>query len=148
STNSTTPHPPAGTQAECIGPIPGHRYPKNLLIPHSGPAMTAEEFVAKWKNSAAAELANSQSFLIELCDLLDVPRPEPTRAEEDLNLYTFEKAVTFHYADGTRSPGRIDLYRRGCFVLESKQGSERRAAEQEFLSTALRQRRIRTGTAE
>ena len=45
--------------------------------------MTADEFIAHWKDSAGAELANSQSFLIHLCELLEVPRPEPTVADDD-----------------------------------------------------------------
>lgn len=56
--------------------------------------MTPEQFVARWKDSQGAELANSQSFLKELCQFLDVPQPDPTHADEDLNRYTFEKAVT------------------------------------------------------
>lgn len=82
-------------------------------------------FIARWQNSAAAERANYQLFLSELCDLLGVPRPEPAGADDARNAYVFERAVTFHNPDGTNSPGRIDLYRRGCFVLEAKQGSVR-----------------------
>ncbi|HZI20615.1 MAG TPA: DNA methyltransferase [Pyrinomonadaceae bacterium] len=84
-----------------------------------------ERFVARWKNSAAAERANYQLFLGELCELLGVPRPEPAQADDERNAYVFERAVTFHNGDGSTSTGRIDLYRRGCFVLEAKQGSER-----------------------
>jgi hypothetical protein len=92
--------------------------------------MTPAQFIERWKDSGGAELANSQSFLKELCDLLDVPHPEPTVADETLNGYVFEKAVEFNNGDGTVSQGRIDLYRQGCFVLESKQGVERKEAEQ------------------
>ncbi|MFI4876242.1 MAG: type IIL restriction-modification enzyme MmeI, partial [Blastopirellula sp. JB062] len=112
--------------------------------------MTANEFIARWKGSAGAELANSQSFLVELCQLLDVPCPDPTIADEDQNTYTFEKKVTFHNGDGTTSNGRVDLYRQSCFVLESKQGSERRDAEQaEALATVTKakQKKARQGTA-
>lgn len=35
----------------------------------------AERLIAKWKGVAASELSTSQSFLIELCDLLGVERP-------------------------------------------------------------------------
>ncbi|MEZ6067531.1 MAG: type IIL restriction-modification enzyme MmeI [Planctomycetaceae bacterium] len=86
--------------------------------------MTPQAFVERWKDSAGAELANSQSFLKELCQLLELPEPDPTRADEAENVYTFEKAVKFNNGDGTTSDGRVDLYRKGCFVLESKQGSE------------------------
>ena len=79
-------------------------------------AQAADAFIAKWKGTAASELATSQSFLIELCELLGVERPHAT-AEQD---YMFERPLTFHHADGSKSPGRVDLYRRGAFVLESK----------------------------
>jgi SAM-dependent methyltransferase len=81
------------------------------------------DFITRWQQSAAAERANYQLFLSELCDFLDVPRPNPTRAEEHANTYVFEKAVEFHNLDGTTSQGRIDLYKRAHFVLEAKQGS-------------------------
>ncbi len=73
-------------------------------------------FIAKWKGVAASELSTSQSFLIDLCELLGVARPHPT-PEQD---YLFERPITFRHGDGSTSPGRIDLYRRGAFVLESK----------------------------
>jgi len=82
-----------------------------------------QDFISRWRQSEAAERANYAVFLSELCDFLDVPRPDPTRADEHLNTYVFEKAVEFHNLDGTSSQGRIDLYKRSHFVLEAKQGS-------------------------
>lgn len=67
-----------------------------------------------------AERANAQPFLSELCDVLDVPRPDP--AQGGIGPYRFERNVTHHEADGTTTTRRIDLYRRGCFVCEAKQG--------------------------
>ena len=32
----------------------------------------------------------------------------------------FERPITFRHGDGSTSPGRVDCYRRGAFVLESK----------------------------
>jgi len=87
-----------------------------------------DEFITRWRNSAAAERANYQLFLSELCDQLAVPRPEPARQENEANGYVFERTVTFEYGDGTSTPNYIDLYKRGCFVLEAKQGSEKVAA--------------------
>jgi hypothetical protein len=87
-------------------------------------------FIERWQGSAAAERANYQLFLSELCDLLGVPRPDPSKANDADNAYVFERAVTFRYADGSTSAGRIDLYKRGCFVLEAKQGSDQERAEQ------------------
>ncbi len=86
--------------------------------------MPEESFIARWRRSGAAERANYQGFLIELCDYLGVPRPMPTQADERQNQYVFEKAVEFRHATGLSSVGRIDLYKRGCFVLEAKQGSD------------------------
>ena len=37
----------------------------------------AAAFIDRWAASGAAERANYQLFLSELCDLLDVPRPNP-----------------------------------------------------------------------
>ncbi|HSU59950.1 MAG TPA: DNA methyltransferase, partial [Bryobacteraceae bacterium] len=80
--------------------------------------------VRRWKTSGAAERANYQLFLSELCDVLNVLRPNPTVPDDSQNAYVFERAVHFHNGDGTTSFGRIDLYKRGCFVLEAKQGSD------------------------
>ena len=81
-------------------------------------------FVRRWAASGAAERANYQLFLSELCDILGVPRPDPSVPDDSQNSYVFERAVQFHNGDGTTSPGRIDLYKRNCFVLEAKQGSD------------------------
>ncbi len=76
----------------------------------------ADAFVTKWQGVTASELSTSQSFLIELSQLLGVDTPHAT-AEQD---YMFERPITFAHGDGSTSAGRIDLYRRGAFVLESK----------------------------
>lgn len=82
----------------------------------SNERMDASVFIAKWKDVRASELSTSQSFLIDLCALLGVDTPHPTPAMD----YMFERPVTFVHGDGSASAGRIDLYRRGHFVLESK----------------------------
>lgn len=81
-------------------------------------------FIAHWSAASASERANSQAFLLDLCDLLEVPRPDP---HPDAG-YFFEYPVTEHHADGTTTVGRIDLYKRPCFLLESKQFQEAQAA--------------------
>lgn len=62
----------------------------------------------------------------ELCRLIGVDQPHDHREKglpaED---YCFERAVRFRYEDGSTSPGRIDLYRKGSFVLEAKQSTKR-----------------------
>ncbi len=47
--------------------------------------------------------------------------------------------------DGTTSVGRIDLYKRGCFVLEAKQGSQQ-PVEEEF-ELAAKPAKLKKGTA-
>ena len=111
--------------------------------------MNHEAFITRWQRSGGAEMANSQPFLIELCQLLELPEPEPTQADESHNNYVFEKALNFNNGDGTSSPGRVDLYRQKAFVLESKQGAERRANElAESLATVTKQQKHRKGTAQ
>jgi hypothetical protein len=102
-------------------------------------------FIERWASSGAAERANYQIFLTELCDVLNVPRPEPTKSDEDDNAYVFEKTVVFQHGDGTSSTGRIDLYKRGCFVLEAKQGSDQNNQPQPEL--VPKTKRTRKGTA-
>ncbi len=102
-------------------------------------------FIARWQASGAAERANYQLFLSELCEVLDLPRPEPTRPKVDENAYVFERDVTFQNLDGTTSSGRIDLYKRGCFVLEAKQGSEQ-VPDDEF-ELAAKPAKLKKGTA-
>jgi hypothetical protein len=77
---------------------------------------SAQEFVTRWDGVEASELATAQSFVIELCELLDVPKPHATSTQD----YMFERPVTFAHGDGSTSSGRIDCYRRGHFVLEAK----------------------------
>lgn len=96
--------------------------------------MTIDEFIARWtKREGGAERANYQMFLSELCDVLNVARPDPSGAERDRNDYVFERAVRSTTLDGA-SAKRIDLYKRGCFLLEAKQshakGGDKAAPEQ------------------
>ena len=86
-----------------------------------------ETFIARWEKSGGSESANFQTFAGELCDLLGVVRPEPSQVENELNDYVFERRVDFKFDDGSTSLGRIDLYRRDCFVMEAKQSRKRRA---------------------
>jgi hypothetical protein len=58
-------------------------------------------FIERWSKSGGAERANYQLFLAELCDVLGVPRPDPTRPDDHENAYVFERNVQFDNLDGT-----------------------------------------------
>ena len=88
------------------------------------PPRVIEDFLAHWSAASPSERANSQPFLLDLCDVLGVPRPDPHPDHG----YFFEFPVTEHHPDGTSTQGRIDLYRRARFVLESKQFQAAQAA--------------------
>ena len=85
----------------------------------SQPDNQTAAFIARWQGVAlteATELSSSQTFILELCALLGVDTPLPTDAAD----YQFERPITFAHGDGSSSPGRIDCYKRGHFVWESK----------------------------
>ncbi|MFP4421527.1 MAG: class I SAM-dependent DNA methyltransferase [Desulfococcaceae bacterium] len=96
-----------------------------------------ESFISRWKSSGAAERANFPLFLSELCDVIGVERPRPTTENPHEDAYVFEKRVPSHH--GTAN--FIDLYKRGCFVLEAKQGSEKAVDEAAPLSQGEKKRR-------
>ncbi len=83
-------------------------------------------FIGRWKNAEGTERGLAQTFLNELCQLIGVDQPDDHR-EKGLPAqdYCFERPVRFRYEDGSTSPGRIDLYRKGSFVLEAKQSTKR-----------------------
>ncbi|MFE8584500.1 class I SAM-dependent DNA methyltransferase [Sphingomonas sp. NCPPB 2930] len=82
-----------------------------------------EAFIRRWQAcEGGAERANYALFLTELCAILGVAPPEPAHATSARNDYVFERAVVLPGDEDRR--GRIDLYKRGCFVLEAKQSRE------------------------
>ncbi|MBL9045130.1 MAG: class I SAM-dependent DNA methyltransferase [Myxococcales bacterium] len=91
-------------------------------IPKEFDAGAIEEFVAKTRQSGGGELANAQSIISDLCRLLHVPPPSLKQAQGD-NSYCFEEDVK-----ASRAHRRIDVYHRGHFVFEAKQGVDPKAA--------------------
>lgn len=84
-------------------------------------AESVEAFISRWKDSTGTERANYQLFLMELVDLLDLPKADPASEDTRDNAYVFERRVIIKKPDGSESNGYIDLYKRGSFVLEAKQ---------------------------
>lgn len=113
----------AGAELVCLA-FTAHFLYRSSAISTTGAAMlTITDFIQRWKVSGGSEQANSQLFLAELCDVLGVPRPEPALATNEDNVYSFERKV-YVGGSGAEHLQRLDLYRKGCFVLESKQGQE------------------------
>ena len=82
--------------------------------------MTLDQLLDKWLDrEGGAERANYQMFLSELTQALGLPAPEPKGA--GLGDYEFEAPVKSEAALGRKGTGRIDLYKRDCFILEAKQ---------------------------
>ena len=111
-------------------------YSTLLTDPFTLAPLTPPELVQKWSASGAAESANAQSFTNDLCALLGVDRPQPSRPDDSQNTYVFEKRVTGRNGN-TKF---IDCYKRGHFILENKQGASRGATHSEPLSQAHRTR--------
>jgi len=79
-----------------------------------------DDLLKKWLGKeGGAERANYQMFLTELCHALDLPAPDPKGS--GLGDYQFEAPVKSEAVLGTKGTGRIDLYKRDCFILEAKQ---------------------------
>lgn len=84
--------------------------------------MDLNDFIDRWSaRRGGAERANYQMFLTELCEALELPRPDPASDDNRSNDYVFERGVKRRESEGAASTTRIDLYKRGCFILEAKQ---------------------------
>jgi hypothetical protein len=100
-----------------------------------------DAFIARWDGTERAERANKDMFLSELCAVLGVSAPDP--ASGGLGPYRFERAVTHYENDGTTRPRFMDLYKRGCFVLEAKQGSSQHRQGSLFANEVERRTHVR-----
>ncbi len=95
-------------------------------------------FVDRWRPGGGSERSNYQLFLAELCALLGVDHPDPASPDNAENRYVFERAITRSQPDGSTSTVFADLYKKGCFILETKQGADAKveAASPTTLSTS------------
>lgn len=91
---------------------------------------SVDAFITRWQGQEGGqERANYALFLTELCDLIGVEHPLPAGATHERNDYVFERVVTRHKDDGD-TLGRIDLYKKGSFVLEAKQSRVKGGAKE------------------
>ncbi len=88
-------------------------------------ALEVEAFIARWRMSEGAERASFPSFIGEFCELLRMERPQPPTSDVEAVAYRFEYPVKLSGSDGSGTTGRIDLYRKRCFVAEAKQSRQR-----------------------
>jgi hypothetical protein len=92
-----------------------------------------QAFIARWQGrEGGQERANYAMFLTELCAVLSLSPPDPASATTEENDYTFERVVKETARDGTVSSRRIDLYKRGSFVLEAKQSRQQPGGAKEL----------------
>lgn len=88
--------------------------------------LTAEALISRWSGrEGGQERSNYALFLSELCDVIGVDHPEPAAASHQFNDYVFERRVEKQLVDGTTESGRIDLYKKGSFLLEAKQSRQK-----------------------
>jgi hypothetical protein len=81
--------------------------------------MELNAFITKWLGvKGGAERANYQLFLTEFAQALDLPTASPGE-QGSLGPYQFDGPVPGGSLSG--GVGFIDLYKRGCFILEAKQ---------------------------
>ena len=100
-----------------------------------------DEFLKRWKGNTGSERANFQSFMRDLCTLLDLPHPDPGEGDTSQNAYVFERFIASARVDGNTDNRYIDLYRRDCFVLEGKQTGKELASrsQQNAVNAAVAQ---------
>lgn len=80
------------------------------------------EFVEKWQGKTGSEEANFQPFFGELCAALGVEPPGlKTDGDDD---YCYEKPVKMVLPSGRAKTGKIDVFKKGCFLLEAKMAGE------------------------
>jgi len=89
-----------------------------------------KKLVGEVKESGGSEMANAQLFIERLTTALGLPTPDFQKEETATSDYVFERPVTFRHAGGTTSTGRIDCYKRDCFILEAKQSAKRKKARE------------------
>ncbi len=75
--------------------------------------MTPQAFIDKWTRNKLTEKAGAQHHFLDLCDLLDVPKPD------DPDNYCFERGAK-RTGSKTAGTGWADVWKRNCFAWEYK----------------------------
>ncbi len=96
--------------------------------------MNWDAFIKTWEKTGASERANFQPFMIDLISRLDLDAVAGATADKKGDDYAFERPVKNRISGQANF---IDLYRRGCFVMEGKQGSDKIAKPKNTLQYEL-----------
>ena len=78
------------------------------------PAITPQDFIAKWRRTRGRESAGAQEWFIDLCRVVE--HGTPAEVDPRQEWYAFERTV--REASGRR--GRADVYKQGYFAWEFK----------------------------
>lgn len=112
----------------CVrGRSPAGCWPKPLALRTCATgeqSVQIHEFIERWRNTQG-ERANKDSYLKELCRVLGVPEPDGKLGDPEQDRYCFEADAVVYDEDGRRHVGKMDLYRKDCFVLEAKQSGRK-----------------------
>ncbi|MBX7527751.1 class I SAM-dependent DNA methyltransferase [Qipengyuania vesicularis] len=84
-----------------------------------------EKLIDEFEGSGGSEMANAQLFMERLTGALGVDQPSPAQEDTRHNDYVFERGVLFRHPNGSTTTGRIDCYKRDCFIWEAKQSAKR-----------------------
>jgi len=116
------------------------------LKPLAASSDDVDAFIERWSKASGGEQSNYQMFLVELCALICAPTPDPAVNDESRNAYVFERKVPARRMDGPTTANFIDLYKRGCFVLEAKQSRKRQKQFEELKQLGFELPEQRTGS--
>jgi len=76
----------------------------------------------RWTGAKAADRANAQLYIVELCEALGVEPPRPAGSG-----YEFELPIKLTARDGSETQGFVDFYKTQHFVLEATNYEEARS---------------------
>lgn len=106
---------------------------------------SVEIFIKRWETAEASERSNYGMFITELCDLLELPHPDPSTADNIKNSYVIDRSIQRTNTDGTSTTVYADVYKRGCFMLETKQGTHAKKDNPDQLSLLDEGARLKKG---
>ena len=109
----------ANTQP-CRLTIPASWLPVWKLLPTSSKPSSSTGKAGK----AGRSVPTTALFPTGFCASLGLPRPESGSATTEDNDYVFERFVRNYDIGGNPATRRIDLYKKGCFVVEAKQSRQ------------------------